>query len=183
MMNRFFNKIYKLIKRPKPEVIFFIGLPGCGKTTLIRKMVKDFRYSEYVVASSDDYIEKIAADKKLTYSDIFKSTIVEAQKHFEETINESVLNDKSILIDRMNITKAERQSVLKKIPSHYSKKAIVFHVPAQELKLRLQRRAILTGKVIPEYVFEQIITSYEHPDLKEFNEIKKADETISGFFV
>lgn len=182
-MSRFLNKIYKLIKKPKPEVIFFIGLPGCGKSTLIRKMLKDFRYSEHIVASSDDYIEKIAADKKLTYSEVFKSTIPHAQKHFEKIIDEAVLNNNSILIDRMNVTKEERQSVLKKIPSHYSKKAIVFHVPAQELKLRLQRRANLTGKVIPEYVFEQIIKSYEHPDLKEFNEIKKADETFSRFFV
>lgn len=171
-----FEKIFNKLKLTRtPEVVFLIGLPGSGKSSYIKKQFDNERhFRKYAVCSTDYYIETMAAIKGKKYHEIFEEFYPEAEKNFFEHIDVAVKNNVSIFIDRTNVSASDRKMVLDKIPSHYIKRAVVFHLPQDELKKRLLHRAETTGKVITDEVLERIIAKYEHPTYQEFDKMERA---------
>jgi predicted kinase len=137
----------------KPELIVMVGLPGSGKSTFIRKW-----YPNYVVVSSDDVIEKLAAADGKTYDEVFKQYVGRASGEMKTTFNNAVKNNESIVWDQTNLSKKKRRGILQQIPSHYRVVAVVFNIPD---KVRAERAAQRTGKTIPDHVMRSMEQSYD----------------------
>ena len=170
----FINKIFnKLQTHSKPEIVFLIGLPGSGKSSFLKQGIQEKRFQNYKICSTDQYIDFVASLRKKTYDDVFDEVYPDAEKQFFKLIDESVKQNQNMVIDRTNCSIQDRKKILERIPSYYKKRAIVFGVPQDELKKRLNVRANATGKVISEEVLQSMINKYEHPTHKEFDHMER----------
>lgn len=156
----------------KPTCVIMVGLPGCGKSTYRNKYLR-----ELIICSTDDYIEQYAAEKGLTYNDVFKSIVSEATTEMYNTMDICIRLNQSFVVDQTNLSVNKRASILRKLPSHYRKIAIVFNSPfwgecplsVNEWQKRLASRS---GKTIPMNVMNSMIDNYQHPSYNEaFDEI------------
>lgn len=137
----------------RPELVVMVGLPGSGKSTVIRKW-----YPNHVVVSSDDIIEKLAAADGKTYDEVFQQYIGRASGEMKSTLRDAVENNKDIVWDQTNLSKKKRRGILQQIPSHYRVVAVVFNIPD---KVRAERAAQRTGKTIPDHVMRSMEQSYD----------------------
>jgi predicted kinase len=70
------------------------------------------------------------------------------------------------------VKKSDREETLEMIPDDYKKIAVVFNVPEDELKKRLEKREKETGKHIPPEAIEKMKNCYTPPSKEEgFNKI------------
>ena len=147
---------------PKDKVIFLmIGIPGSGKTT-IRETQLEY-LGDYVVISSDDYIEFFAAAAGSTYSEVFSTAIKHADSHINHQLEYALKHGKNIVWDQTNLTTKKRKYVLSKIPDDYKRVAIFVDPP---LQVALQRNSERSRKV-PEEVIEKMYNSLELPQYAE----------------
>lgn len=155
-----------------PEVIFMVGLPCSGKSTYINNNNLD----DYVVVSSDDVIDRIAAEKGITHNQAFhdfnKRATYEMHKNFEAAIKDK----KNIIIDRTNMSVPARAKLMARIPADYIKTAIVFDVETDIILERLHERSIKTGKTVPLKSIIMMARNYDEPKLSEgFDKLLKGN--------
>lgn len=157
-----------------PEILVLVGVPGSGKSTWIRQFTASSQ-KQYVVISSDDILEKIAAEKGLTYSDVHKDYIGQATGQAKATFRQAMNNRANIIWDQTNVSKKKRRGILQQLPKDYIAKAVVFNTEDAVVKDRLQKRAKETGKHIPDFVMKDMYSRWEAPTRDEgFAEIIKA---------
>jgi len=159
-----------------PILIMLVGLPGSGKSTWINKDLSEFEnlFGEFAVISTDNYIEEKAKQEGKTYSEVFTKYIDEATREMNVTIAKAIRENKNIIWDQTNTTVKSRKGKLSKIPNSYNKIAVVFHVPMETLKKRLEKRAAETGKIIPDHVMKSMNDSFEIPTKDEgFDDIMR----------
>lgn len=152
-----------------PIFIMVIGIPGSGKSTWVKKFVENLEpevVDEWVVASSDDFIEEWASFRGMTYTQYFTPMDHEvAERAVIEMVRQAVKDGKNIIWDQININKKERAKRLKLIPENYSKYFNFFRTPEpEELKTRLCSRP---DKFIPQEVIMKMIEQLEVPSLEE----------------
>lgn len=87
----------------KPEFIMLVGLPGSGKSTLIK------RYKEYKVHSSDDIREELTGDANR--QDI-NSLVFET---LHKRVKEDLLNGQSVIYDATNLNRKRRKAFLQEL--------------------------------------------------------------------
>src|ERR1035437_6140714 len=104
-----------------------VGVPGSGKSTWIAK--QSFDWNKTVIASSDNYIEKHAAEQGKTYNDVFQSISPTADKHMVQTVKDAVAQGLDIVWDQTSTTVNGRAKKLKMLPTNYKKIAVVFSTP------------------------------------------------------
>jgi len=153
-----------------PWVMMLVGLPGSGKSTWIKNCQKDiFEYMglDFVVLSTDDYIEEKAKQEGKTYSEVFKKYIDEAGAHMFEELRSAIEDNRSVIWDQTNLTRKSRASKLAKFPKHYNKIAIVFCTSDEELERRLKERGEKTGKVISLEIIQSMKNQFELPSKDE----------------
>jgi len=149
----------------KPVALLLIGMPGSGKSTY-RASLPDF----YVQASSDDYIDYIALRNGLTYSDVFKDFIKDAEGHFNSCIDYAVDLRVNVVVDRTNLSPKSRKKTIDKLRNTHYIKAVVFEISGEDLEINLNSRP---GKNIPLDVQKRMRYSYEYPQESEgINEIE-----------
>lgn len=125
-----------------------------------------------VVLSTDDMIDACAAVIGKTYSDVFETVdLKQFERKMMEDFEHAIEWDKSIIVDRTNMTAKSRARFLSRIPEHYRKIAVAFEVNRDILMKRLKDRET-TGKIIPTHVIENMIERYEPPTRDEFDIIK-----------
>jgi predicted kinase len=148
-----------------PKLFMLIGVPGSGKSTWIRE-----HSHEAVIASTDDYIEAVAAAQGLTYNEVFETEIKAATAALRETVKQAVRDKRDIIWDQTNLTAKTRRGKLGQVPKSYERIALFFPTPdGAELERRLAGRA---GKTIPVGVMTSMIASLEPPGPGEdFDEI------------
>jgi predicted kinase len=153
-----------------PYAIFLIGLPASGKSTFI----KQEKFKNFKVLSSDNILDQIAKDNNTTYDKIFKDHIKIADQQFRQEFQDAIKNKENIIIDRTNLNPKSRQKLLDQIPDSYEKIAIIFEISEAEQTIRLNKRAKEEGKTIPPEVIKNMKQSYVPPSKEEgFSKILK----------
>lgn len=154
-----------------PTIIVMVGLPGSGKSTWREQFLKNAQ-DEYVIVSSDDEIEALAAKIDSNYTDAFNKFIGKATAISKQKFREAVNSNESIIWDQTNLTPKKRKGILAQVPNNYRKVAVVFEVTDEELESRLSKRKEETGKDIPPHVIKSMANSYIPPTKQEgFDEI------------
>lgn len=87
----------------KPEFIMLVGLPGSGKSTLIK------RYKEYKVHSSDNIREELTGD--VNRQDINNLVF----KALHSRVKEDLLNGQSVIYDATNLNRKRRKAFLQEL--------------------------------------------------------------------
>lgn len=142
-------------------MFMLIGLPGVGKSTWI----KDPSREGIPVVSTDAYIEDFARLSGQTYNDVFSDQIKAATSAMDLNVDLYIKNDRAFIWDQTNLTIKSRKQKLNKIPDHWNKIAVYFEKPEDiEWKRRLNSRP---GKVIPDFVLNNMQKNFEYPTIDE----------------
>lgn len=153
-----------------PVIHLMIGLPASGKSTFTEGLSQALRGS--VILSTDNFIEEKAATYHSTYNEMWPKYIDAATKDLNHRFQAAIDNRNDIIVDRTNLTVKSRAKLLNRLNGDYHRIAHVFIVSDEELTKRLQAR-VITGKVVPQSVIDQMKKDYELPSLVEgFDEIQ-----------
>ncbi len=137
------------------------GIPCAGKSTYIRNGIEGTNaFDEYVILSTDNYIEEYARENNKTYNEVFDDVIHEASAKMFEQLEYAIQHEKSILWDQTNLTKKSRRQKLKRIPDTYTKTAVVLPITLEEAIIRNSQRA---NKFIPRSVIHRMYHQFEVP--------------------
>jgi predicted kinase len=140
-----------------------IGVPGSGKSTWIRS--QNFDPAETVIISSDDIVDRYAAERGKTYSEVFNDVIKPATQEMMANLHDAISQDKDLVWDQTNVGVKARKGKLSHIPDRYWKVAVVFETPEQEEWDR--RIGSRTGKNIPHHVLQSMNANMEMPSRDE----------------
>lgn len=172
------------ITSPKATMIMLIGPPGSGKSTYINDllMIKNALCNDnykVVVISTDDIFEELAKDAGITYTEAFdKFSFKEIEREMFNRLDTAIKENRDIIIDQTNMSVKSRARKLQKFPSNYHKEAVVFNVDRVELDRRLNEREKETGKIIPKFVVDSMLRSYQEPTKAEGFDLIKYGTTI-----
>jgi len=157
-------ELLKIFEHERPVALILCGLPGSGKSTFIDRNLKG--KADFVLISSDAYIEEKALEEGTTYSDVFQKYIGTATANMKSEFRKAVEEGKNIVWDQTNLSSKKRKSILDGLSDRYLKVAVVFNVEDKELQRRLDNRAKENGKLIPEHVMDKMLKSFR-PVTKE----------------
>jgi len=153
-----------------PVLVMLCGVPTSGKSTYYKQ--HEFDKSDYVLISSDHFIDHAAKLLSTTYDAAFNNHIKWATNQMEYFLDICVSYDKNIVWDQTNLTPKTRKQKLNKIPNHYKKVAVYFEISEEESMIRNQKRE---GKIIPPNVLLSMHKSFIIPTSEEgFAEIYNA---------
>ena len=131
------------LNNDKPNVIFVIGGPGCGKGTQCKRIVKNFGYVSF---STGDLLRKYVEEKKEGYEDISKK-IQEGALISSETVlkvlKSYIINsdNKKILLDGYPRNKENMEIWEKEMKGQaVVRAALYFDVSNEEMKKRILGR-------------------------------------------
>lgn len=138
-----------------------IGIPGAGKSTWIKNQPWA---KNCAIISTDDHVERFAAERGRTYSEVFKEYMPRAVEMMAQDVIDARLAGKDIIWDQTSTTRASRARKFRMLPQ-YDHIAVVFPTPdPDELARRLAGRP---GKHIPAKVIDDMISSFQPPSLQE----------------
>lgn len=146
------------------EIVILCGIPTSGKSTYVQRLLKIPYWSNAVVLSTDDYIEKEAQRLNLTYNEIFDDVISDATRQLEIAFIEAKDKGKDIIFDQTNLSKKIRRKKLSKLPSCYRRTAVWFQIDLEEA---LKRNKTREGKFIPESILKRMYHQFEVPTYDE----------------
>jgi predicted kinase len=147
-----------------PECVFLCGIPCCGKSTYAEKLKTIPYWSNAVILSTDNYIEKQAQRMGMTYNQIFDDVIDDATRELELEFIMAKDKGKNLIWDQTNLTVKTRRKKLLKIPSFYARGVIYFEISLEEA---LERNKNREGKFIPESILKRMYHQFEVPTLEE----------------
>lgn len=158
------------------ELIMMCGIPCAGKSTYIRRGTENSDYfDEYVILSTDNYIEEYAASVGKTYNEVFDESIKDATTKMYQDLDLAIQRGKSIIWDQTNLSKKSRRQKLKKIPDTYNKTAVILPITLEEAFVRNSQRA---NKFVPRSVIHRMYHQFEMPTEDEgFDVIMTHDGT------
>lgn len=162
----------------RPLYLFIlVGIPGSGKSFYVNNQLsKDYPFLDWnrtVVASTDNYVERVAKSRGKTYSEVFNEVMPRAVQHMTKTVLKAIKDEHDIVWDQTSTTIESRRKKLRMVPDNYRKIAVVFPTPdSEEHQRRLANRP---GKVIPKSVIDQMQASMVTPTTAEgFDEVRFA---------
>jgi predicted kinase len=138
-----------------------VGVPGSGKSTWIaqQEWARDC-----VVVSTDRWIEIFAREVGRTYSEVFDLFMPAAVRAMSAQVALAQQQGRDIIWDQTSLTPGSRAKKFASLPD-YEHVAVVFATPEpQELARRLAARP---GKHIPDSVMQNMISTFEQPELEE----------------
>ena len=158
----------------KPIATIYVGLPGLGKSTLVKfhcKIYDNIDMSVFIY-STDNYIEKNSKMRGLTYNDVFEETIKEATQMCNEGLTLAIKNKHDIVFDQTNLGVKKRKKIINRMKQAGYQVRCVCIVPPEparmsdqkDWKFRLENRP---GKNIPNHVLANMIESYVVPTIEE----------------
>ena len=99
------------------ECVMLVGIPCSGKSTYVEKLKTIPYWSNSVILSTDNYIEKVAQEHNTTYNEIFEDCISEATRQLELAFIMAKDRGENLIWDQTNISRKTRKKKLSK-PSH-----------------------------------------------------------------
>jgi len=149
-----------------PKCYQLIGVPAAGKSTWVSN--QDWA-KDMPVVCTDSFVEAYAKEQGKTYSEVFDDYMPIAVKLMVNQAKICEANNLDLIWDQTSTTVASRARKFNTLP-RYEHIAIVFRTPNRaELDRRLANRP---GKVIPQYVVDQMIDGWQEPTEDEgFKEI------------
>jgi predicted kinase len=139
-----------------------VGVPGSGKTTWIGHQT--FDWDNTVVISTDKYVEQHAQLVGKTYSDVFQDYMPTAVEKMTYAVVDAFNNNKIVIWDQTSTSVVTRAKKLRMAPKHYTKVAVVFATPSNEVHTKFLARP---GKVVPFEVIRDMMTKFTYPTLDE----------------
>lgn len=146
-------------------ITILIGIPCSGKST----WVENNRTNETLI-SRDNVVMELCDVEDYDYC--HKETIRTADLEYNNRLNLAIKNREDIIVDRTNLRKKSRLSILGRIPKSYYVKAVVFeHDLFIVLERNLERKKEI-NKYIPLNIIEKMIETSQAVELEEgFDEI------------
>ena len=144
-----------------PTAYILVGVPAAGKSTWIKnqKWARDC-----VLASTDDYIEDVAAGLGKTYNEVFEKHMPDAMTYMVDVVLAACEEGKDIIWDQTSVSVKSRKKKFNMLPG-YTMIAVVFPTPPEEeWNARLASRP---GKSIPSHVLKSMSESFEMPTTEE----------------
>lgn len=140
------------------------GIPTSGKSTYLTKYLLESEDLDYVVLSTDAYIERKAVENDISYNEAFEEYIDAAQKRLDYDLERAIRDNMNIVWDQTNLTPKVRKRKASRIPTHYRKVVVWFNVSLEEAMIRNQQRP---GKVIPGSVLKRMFHTFTPPTVLE----------------
>jgi len=145
-----------------------VGLPALGKSTFIKKLKDENTW----IYSTDMYIDAVAEDNGITYSEAFQSNIKAATEFNEQKLQTMVGLGKDLIFDQTNLGIGKRRKIINRMKqSGYTVNCICLFPPLAEMlddqkawKSRLDGRP---GKIIPNEVIANMLESFVVPTVDE----------------
>jgi len=156
-----------------PECVFLCGIPCSGKSTYAEKLKTIPYWSNSVILSTDNYIEKYAKRVGQTYNEVFDDVIPDATRELEIEFNWAKSKGRNIIWDQTNLSVKTRRKKLSKLPSIYKRGVVYFTVSLEDA---LERNKHREGKFIPESILKRMWHQFEIPTLEEnFDYVEKVE--------
>lgn len=149
-----------------PKCYQLIGVPASGKSTWVKS--QDW-ISDCVIVSTDDFVERHAAEVGKTYNEVFVDFMPTAVDLMCKEVIAARKVGRDIIWDQTSVNEKSRKKKFQMLPDYYHI-AVVFRTPEhEELMRRLHNRP---GKNIPDHVVSSMIDHFEMPTEAEgFKEI------------
>lgn len=149
-----------------PKCYQLIGVPASGKSTWVKS--QDW-ISDCVIVSTDNFVERHAAEVGKTYNEVFVDFMPTAVDLMCKEVIAARKVGRDIIWDQTSVNVKSRKKKFQMLPDYYHI-AVVFRTPPMdELKIRLSSRP---GKNIPWYIVSSMIDNFEMPTEAEgFKEI------------
>lgn len=132
--------------------IILMGMPCSGKSTARQKLLEFYNPNntlDFVVLSTDDYLDNKAKELSLSYNEVFKKEIKHATKQLKTDLDDAIKEGKCILWDQTNLTKKKRKYIMDSIPNDYDKIIVYLDTPWDILMQRNKYRTQVENKTIP----------------------------------
>lgn len=156
-----------------PRIIFLVGVPGSGKSTWRKNYLAATEGRTTVTISSDDLIEDYAAERGLNYGQAHREIDMNAlDKQCGAAVRVAAAKGEDIIIDRTNMRYKPRNRFLSQVPKRYTRIAILFCIPCDDVRQRLIDRHRSTGKYVPFKVALDMFETYQAPTYNEFDLIE-----------
>lgn len=141
-----------------------VGLPALGKSTFINKLKNDNVW----IYSTDMYIDAVAEDNGITYSEAFESYINDATRFNEQKLKTMINLGKDIVFDQTNLGVGKRKKIINRMRNAgYTVNCVCLLPPdadniddQKEWNRRLESRP---GKIIPKHVLANMIERFFVP--------------------
>lgn len=157
-----------------PTCTVMVGLPACGKSTLIDKMIREMgdHGDAVFVYSTDRLIEEWAAGQGWSYDFAFSKYIDQATSEMNRLLDEAIRERVDIVWDQTNLSIKKRLKILNRMKNAgYQVECICIRPPEpghlDDLKAWKQRLNTRPGKTIPEHIIQSMYQSYVEPTLNE----------------
>ena len=145
-----------------PIALFLIGIPYSGKSTFVNTLFPDIESrDDWVLISSDYWIEKEADEQGKDFNEVFQDQIKIATEKMYDDLVLAKLNKQNIIWDQTNIDEKTRWPKISKLDS-YTIIAINFS-PPEDLKERQEKRE----KKISDSLIASFAKRYQEPRLSE----------------
>ncbi len=143
-----------------------IGLPGVGKSTVIKSLLKD--YPKMKVVSTDEFIEDYALKHKIDYSQAFKIMGDKAMGMMNAKIQNLIKSGSEFIWDQTNVAISSRNKKLGILNKNkYDVIVIAIELSEEEHQKRINQRKDETGKFISPKIVQQMKDSYTRPSSDE----------------
>ncbi len=159
----------------KKFLILLIGHPLVGKSTFIKNKLNNLDFN---LISRDNIILELSSTKK--YNSAWDEVNhKEVDRILNERIDNSILNNESVVIDMTNLTKKRRKGFINRFNDYY-KVGILFDIlSSDEIKSRNEKRNNEESKYINESIINTMISSYQTPTKEEgFDKIINVNKII-----
>jgi len=176
------GRLSKIDPTKGPLMFVLIGMPASGKSTW-RAAYLGYRNGttdrSLVILSTDDIVERIAAENGVTYDEAFDLvSMKDREREMKANFAEALERGDDIIVDRTNLSVASRNKFIsrgRQSKHNYQAIGVVFDVSPEELERRRNARHEAEGKSIPQQHIDDMVSRYEAPRSDEFDFIIKGN--------